>query len=883
MTQLADGIMGMSAHEATLAKQMWRAGKLEHNMFTLCFRQELSVSKEGVNAGMMTLGGVDSRLNSNPMVFAKNMARNGWFTIFVKNVFLRVGGGQSVETDNPEEQHIMRIPVSEIEMNSGKGVIVDSGTTDTYLHSHIAQSFGEAWKEVTRKKYSNAAIRLSREELLRLPTVLLQIRAYAGESPDPTAPSSPEHDDGPPDGTGGVPGLVGSALDPHSPNDVLLAIPATHYMEYSPTKDVYTSRLYFTESRGGVLGANAMQGHNVLFDWENGRVGFAESTCEFTKKASGAGKGDGVRAGGLNKGEGDCLLSLPALEKRCVQSLDLKKCGAEGTDILTGTERFSFVVERGGSAGFVGVSCEEAIVKAVLGADSAGATCNGDGLCFVRRPCQMSCGEAALAANDENTHVDPAARSADQITLEADITAGTPGTTERAGADLNLSQAKCGVNLWSSCQASCMQSQTESVLTPDGLCQEDTFARRTRECHVDACGRTDPCRVPFVIHAILGLGGANPDFWDDQMEQTFAEAISDAINFSRDEESSLFTPGDVKILGAGPWYPNEYARDAVGKGPGEAKGTKLVVEVSVYNSNAALPKDDGSEDGEGTTPWAEGRTKSGNKDSTSASRVASAPALATCEESDLYPLAKRALDIHVELGRQTFIPQLLEIMRSWVEQGDSVLADAPIVPGDSIKTPMKGTDAALSFVAPLAEPYNVGQSQLVTSWTVRTSIEGKGQLHDHLLHDPRLRSKGRIKFYATSPRFWTGIILMSLSLWTLRQSFVVERISDIPKECLRPCFPERCLDGSLPRQCIEEVSQKCLQGRKLVGRRKSPGEDVFTGDDSFGNALDREDANLAPGEEIWEVQYDRVPLRRAMDRHRYKDDPNPGSREFELA
>ena len=31
-------------------------------------------------------------------------------------------------------------------------------------------------------------------------------------------------------------------------------------MEYSPALKLYTSRLYFTETRGGVLGANAMQG-----------------------------------------------------------------------------------------------------------------------------------------------------------------------------------------------------------------------------------------------------------------------------------------------------------------------------------------------------------------------------------------------------------------------------------------------------------------------------------------------------------------------------------------------------------------------------------------------------------------------------------------------
>ena len=32
---------------------------------------------------------------------------------------------------------------------------------------------------------------------------------------------------------------------------------------------------------GGILGANIIQGHDVLFDEENKRVGFASSKCKF--------------------------------------------------------------------------------------------------------------------------------------------------------------------------------------------------------------------------------------------------------------------------------------------------------------------------------------------------------------------------------------------------------------------------------------------------------------------------------------------------------------------------------------------------------------------------------------------------------------------------
>eukprot|EP00956_Cyclotella_meneghiniana_P003451 scaffold4187_cov55-Cyclotella_meneghiniana.AAC.4 len=50
VTQLADGIMGMSAHPTTLPKIMYDQERIEHNMFSICFRRELHVSKRGILA-----------------------------------------------------------------------------------------------------------------------------------------------------------------------------------------------------------------------------------------------------------------------------------------------------------------------------------------------------------------------------------------------------------------------------------------------------------------------------------------------------------------------------------------------------------------------------------------------------------------------------------------------------------------------------------------------------------------------------------------------------------------------------------------------------------------------------------------------------------------
>jgi hypothetical protein len=81
--------------------------------------------------------------------------------------------------------------------------------------------------------------------------------------------------------SGKVVGLTGG-LDPDHPLDVLLAIPPEHYFEYDPENDGYFARFYDDEGFGGVFGANAMMGHDVFFDVENHRIGWAESSCDYS-------------------------------------------------------------------------------------------------------------------------------------------------------------------------------------------------------------------------------------------------------------------------------------------------------------------------------------------------------------------------------------------------------------------------------------------------------------------------------------------------------------------------------------------------------------------------------------------------------------------------
>jgi hypothetical protein len=57
--------------------------------------------------------------------------------------------------------------------------------------------------------------------------------------------------------------------------------PPKNYMEAVANQHgKYIPRLYLQERSGGVIGANMMIGHNVVFDQDNMRVGFAKSDCK---------------------------------------------------------------------------------------------------------------------------------------------------------------------------------------------------------------------------------------------------------------------------------------------------------------------------------------------------------------------------------------------------------------------------------------------------------------------------------------------------------------------------------------------------------------------------------------------------------------------------
>lgn len=267
-TQLADGIMGMDNAHESFWHQMSASGKMKEDIFTLCFARQPTADRRGTESGAMTLGGVDNRLHTSPLVFASVAVSNSFYGIHIRKVYLRPGGGGDSAMSTNADVTAKLVDVSETDLNRGT-TIVDSGTTDTYFTRNIATAFKAMWKEMTGTTYNNNPIALTEDQLNALPTILFQLSGLedvnsklAKESTEPLV------------------GLVGS-LDSENPYDVLLAMPPSHYMEYDNDMKKYVPRFYTDEGRGSVLGANVMMGHNVVFDQVNGRLGVAESNCDY--------------------------------------------------------------------------------------------------------------------------------------------------------------------------------------------------------------------------------------------------------------------------------------------------------------------------------------------------------------------------------------------------------------------------------------------------------------------------------------------------------------------------------------------------------------------------------------------------------------------------
>ncbi|KAL7472554.1 hypothetical protein ACHAXS_012924 [Conticribra weissflogii] len=263
-SQVQDGIMGFSTARTSFVNQMVFQDKLKYPRFCMCFEKKVLMGSDMRSAGVVTLGGYNPRILDSPMVYVQNIAQEGEtrYKVYVRSIYFRQGGGQSIVPDR-ERQSVVRLNFDADIFNSKNGgTILDSGVPMLVFDESIQESFQTEWKKMVGQEFTLGKLMLSEDEVMALPTIIIQIRAHDGvdTSFDPRS----------------LPNMAGDR-DPKNPFDGLLAIPATNYMERNPSTGTYRARIVLDSKLGSFLGINAMEGHAFVYDLREDRIGFSES------------------------------------------------------------------------------------------------------------------------------------------------------------------------------------------------------------------------------------------------------------------------------------------------------------------------------------------------------------------------------------------------------------------------------------------------------------------------------------------------------------------------------------------------------------------------------------------------------------------------------
>ncbi|EQC28812.1 hypothetical protein SDRG_13493 [Saprolegnia diclina VS20] len=225
--QKENGIMGLSQDRNTFMAYLVSAKRVDRNLFSLCFAE---------NGGQMVLGGADESVHVAAPVYTPLLTASGWFTVELLDISV---GNKS-------------LGIAPATYNHGRGVIVDSGTTDSFFPSSAASAFNAAFTELSggHEFLDNVEDLLTDDALRQLPPIVLTLRG-------PTRSSM-----------------------------ITLQIPATQYYTKVSEDGHYTSSFHFSEPSGsGVLGASTMLNYNVIFDMEGRRIGFAPARCDANSRA----------------------------------------------------------------------------------------------------------------------------------------------------------------------------------------------------------------------------------------------------------------------------------------------------------------------------------------------------------------------------------------------------------------------------------------------------------------------------------------------------------------------------------------------------------------------------------------------------------------------
>jgi hypothetical protein len=233
--QVSNGIMGMNLDKTAFWSQMYDQGIIKSRKFSLCLNTH-PLAKHMI--GALTLGGVDERLGhrASDMSYMDFTDSSSLFQVQIRKVYIYPNSGKRSKVvdgkiDFTKNDTVALIASKDL-FNDG-GVKLDSGTTGTLMTPKVKEAFVEAWEKATGKNFPFGPIYLTPGELKTWPTIIFQME---GTQKIKTNSKSEEQKK-----------LV---FDENFPDDLLVALPPSHYMQLNLGSGLYSPILKFDGNHG---------------------------------------------------------------------------------------------------------------------------------------------------------------------------------------------------------------------------------------------------------------------------------------------------------------------------------------------------------------------------------------------------------------------------------------------------------------------------------------------------------------------------------------------------------------------------------------------------------------------------------------------------------
>ena len=227
------GNLGLSRGNSDLLNNLHDNGMIKTKAFTTCFSEK---------GGYMSLGTDTSKAAQPDINWVPAMySSSHWWKVEVTGV--RVG-----ET---------KVAGKMSAWQEGKGTLVDTSNTDTFIPAKLAPQFKEAFEKATGVEYIEhfglgQGYAMTEAQVAAMPSLYFDLN-------------------GGDERTGGA----------------TIEVKASAYLaknEYKDGKYTWRLLLHAEDPAGGVIGANSLRNHRVIFDDENSRIGFEGKDCDAEAK-----------------------------------------------------------------------------------------------------------------------------------------------------------------------------------------------------------------------------------------------------------------------------------------------------------------------------------------------------------------------------------------------------------------------------------------------------------------------------------------------------------------------------------------------------------------------------------------------------------------------